>query len=262
MGASLSPVLASFLLILFATTPPASSFVVLRSLTRPFLLQVIGHGALSKFYVAALRRSPQSSTGSRVFSTKGQEQADRPGARRLSDRAKSLSVMPECQHLSAFLPMSRAAVQEVISQGSGSKEKLLLVMGNEASDVDSIVCALTLALGASSGALDDVLRNLSSEYRCAPVVNIPSEDLALRQDAMLMLRRQDISPTSLIFFPTLDESTLRTLIVQQRLAVLLVRLPFGAAQQHRRRAALMWQGARRWITTLSQSASHGWLTQS
>lgn len=128
----------------------------------------------------------------------------------------------ECQSLGAFLSASRHAAADVLAQGSGGGDKLLLVLGNEASDVDSIVCALTLAFGASSGALDAIIPNLTSEYRSTPVLNIPPEDFALRQDAALMLRRLSFPESSLSFFPSLGDAALRSLMAQGRLAVILV----------------------------------------
>lgn len=69
-----------------------------------------------------------------------------------------------------------------------------VVLGNEAADVDSISCAISLAY----------LTQTSSTLRTIPVANIPRSELALRRDALLALSLANISPSDLLFIDDLQ----------------------------------------------------------
>ena len=61
-----------------------------------------------------------------------------------------------------------------------SSQELVLVLGNEACDLDSMVSATLLAMAASHGILDSSCGGLSSAI-IAPVMNIPRAEYSLRQ---------------------------------------------------------------------------------
>lgn len=92
----------------------------------------------------------------------------------------------------------RRAVQVNAHQaGSGFH----VVLGNEACDVDSMVCALTYAYFLSKTA--------QSETLTVPLLNIRQSDLVLRSDNVFLLRQIDLSPDLLLFRDQLDLRALR-----------------------------------------------------
>ncbi|XP_031697445.1 exopolyphosphatase PRUNE1-like [Anarrhichthys ocellatus] len=86
-----------------------------------------------------------------------------------------------------------------------------VVLGNEACDVDSMVCALTYAYFLS--------KTGRSETLVVPLLNIRQSDLLLRSDNVFLLRQVDLSPDLLLFRDQLD---LRALHRDGRLRLTLV----------------------------------------
>ncbi|XP_041798990.1 exopolyphosphatase PRUNE1 isoform X2 [Chelmon rostratus] len=107
-----------------------------------------------------------------------------------------------------FLSDCRRAVQVNTDQpGSGFH----VVLGNEACDVDSMVCALTYAYFLSKA--------VQSEMLALPLLNIRQSDLVLRSDNVFLLRQIGLSPDLLLFRDQLD---LRALQRAGRLRLTLV----------------------------------------
>lgn len=107
-----------------------------------------------------------------------------------------------------FLSSCRRAVQ-VNSGEAGSG--FHVVLGNEACDVDSMVCALTYAYFLS--------KTVQSEMLAVPLLNIRQSDLVLRSDNVFLLRQIGLSPDLLLFRDQLD---LRALQRAGRLRLTLV----------------------------------------
>lgn len=107
-----------------------------------------------------------------------------------------------------FLSSCGRAVKENLDQaGSGFH----VVLGNEACDVDSMVCALTYAYFLS--------KTGPSEMLAVPLMNIRQSDLVLRSDNVFLLRQVSLSPDLLLFRDQLD---LRALHRAGRLRLTLV----------------------------------------
>lgn len=88
---------------------------------------------------------------------------------------------------------------------------LHVVLGNEACDVDSMVCALTYAYFLS--------KTGRSEELVVPLLNIRQSELQLRSDNVFLLRQVSLSPDLLLFRDQLD---LRALHRAGRLRLTLV----------------------------------------
>lgn len=86
-----------------------------------------------------------------------------------------------------------------------------VVLGNEACDVDSMVCALTYAYFLSKTAQGEML--------ALPLLNIRQSELLLRSDNVFLLRQVALSPDLLLFRDQLD---LRALQRAGRLRLTLV----------------------------------------
>jgi hypothetical protein len=86
----------------------------------------------------------------------------------------------------------------------GHHHSLLLVMGNEACDADSLASSVALAYSASMEKLGDVT---PAGAIIAPVINIARQDLALRQDIVHMLKEASINSDDLLFYPEMPEVT-------------------------------------------------------
>lgn len=105
-----------------------------------------------------------------------------------------------------FLSSCRRAVK-VDQAASG----LHVVLGNEACDVDSMVCALTYAYFLS--------KTVHGGMTAVPLLNIRQSDLVLRSDNVFLLRQIGLSPDLLLFRDQLD---LRALQRAGRLQLTLV----------------------------------------
>ncbi|XP_061700336.1 exopolyphosphatase PRUNE1 isoform X2 [Syngnathoides biaculeatus] len=99
-----------------------------------------------------------------------------------------------------FLSTCHAAVKA--SAGLPSGPVFHVVLGNEACDLDSMVCALVYAYFLSKTRGDPA--GLS-----VPLLNIRQEELALRSDNTFLLRQTGLSPDSLLFRDQLDLALLR-----------------------------------------------------
>ncbi|KAM3614995.1 uncharacterized protein V6R79_021841 [Siganus canaliculatus] len=107
-----------------------------------------------------------------------------------------------------FLSSCRRALQENLDQAAPAFH---VVLGNEACDVDSMVCALAYAYFLS--------KTLQSEMLALPLLNIRQSDLVLRSDNVFLLRQIGLSPDMLLFRDQLD---LRALQRAGRLRLTLV----------------------------------------
>ncbi|XP_069032952.1 exopolyphosphatase PRUNE1 isoform X1 [Embiotoca jacksoni] len=92
-----------------------------------------------------------------------------------------------------FLSRGRAAVKANTGQAGPGFH---VVMGNEACDLDSMVCALAYAYFLS--------KTGSGETIALPLLNIRQSDLLLRSDNIFLLRQTDLSPELLLFRDQLD----------------------------------------------------------
>jgi len=78
-----------------------------------------------------------------------------------------------------------------------------------------------LALACQYGALDKALPGVSSEYVAVPVLSIPHEDFALRQDAVYLMEQLSLTSEMLVFIPSLPDGALAKLAGESRLKVAL-----------------------------------------
>ncbi|NXA43136.1 PRUN1 Exopolyphosphatase, partial [Eudromia elegans] len=76
-----------------------------------------------------------------------------------------------------------------------------VVMGNEACDLDSTVCALAMAYFLAQ-------TSPTSKAAFVPVLNMPRADLALRAETVALLRRQRLRDACLVFRDELDLAAL------------------------------------------------------
>lgn len=90
-----------------------------------------------------------------------------------------------------FLRSSREAV--LSGAGSGPVH---VVLGNEACDMDSMVCALVYAYFLH--------KTCSGEALVVPLMNIPEVDFVLRSDSVFLLGKTGLSPDLLLFKDQLD----------------------------------------------------------
>lgn len=103
--------------------------------------------------------------------------------------------------LNAFLRASKSAA--VSSEHSAPE--LVLVIGNEAADLDSMVCALSYALAVSAE-----MRKKGSNTEPAvavtvvPIISVPREDFALRTDAVWLFSHLGVDLDALVFSDDLD----------------------------------------------------------
>uniref|UniRef100_S4RPI7 Prune exopolyphosphatase n=1 Tax=Petromyzon marinus TaxID=7757 RepID=S4RPI7_PETMA len=96
---------------------------------------------------------------------------------------------------------------------SGGVVRVHAVLGNEACDLDSTVCALAYAHFLAK------TRPAGTHVVHIPVLNISREDLPLRPDVCRLLGSLGLSPAALTFR---DEASLHTLHVRQKLTLTLV----------------------------------------
>lgn len=85
--------------------------------------------------------------------------------------------------------------REAVLSGTGSGP-VHVVLGNEACDMDSMVCALVYAYFLHKTCVGEVL--------VVPVMNIPKVDLVLRSDSVFLLKKTGLSPDLLLFRDQLD----------------------------------------------------------
>ncbi|XP_061414669.1 exopolyphosphatase PRUNE1 isoform X2 [Lethenteron reissneri] len=96
---------------------------------------------------------------------------------------------------------------------SGGAVRVHAVLGNEACDLDSTVCALVYAHFLAK------TRPAGTHVVHMPVLNISREDLPLRPDVCRLLGSLGLSPAALTFR---DEASLHTLHARQKLTLTLV----------------------------------------
>ena len=81
-----------------------------------------------------------------------------------------------------FMSSSRAGAEAVLATGSSDTREVVICLGNEAADLDSICSAVVLALGCRLGVLNRYLpeeKKFSSDFIAIPALSIPADDFAL-----------------------------------------------------------------------------------
>mmetsp|Transcript_42088 Transcript_42088/g.132621 ORF Transcript_42088/g.132621 Transcript_42088/m.132621 type:complete len:488 (-) Transcript_42088:82-1545(-) len=187
---------------------------LLPSSSRAFCASLWAAGRCKRISSASRRLGPLPLSSRAIISMQSP-----PGSSSLElvDRLRGAASLHE------FMREVKAASSPLLSSSSSSSctsQKLLLCMGNEAADLDSIVCAVAFALLCQVGLVESLAPLRSS--LCLPVLNIPQQDFALRQDAELLFRELRVSPALLSFMPDLSEEMLRQLLREGRLNVVLV----------------------------------------
>jgi hypothetical protein len=95
---------------------------------------------------------------------------------------KDLTTQEPLPTLNEFLIASSESMKSILlDSGAKTERHLTIVMGNEASDLDSMASSVLLAYAGSLGYLDNFYPNLRKESTVVPVMNIPRADYALRQ---------------------------------------------------------------------------------
>ena len=94
--------------------------------------------------------------------------------------------------LNAFLRDTRTLLRDFRDSKTKQKKRLTLVLGNEAADLDSVACAVSLAYSLH-------LANDDETRAYAPVVCVPREDFPLRADARWLLDHVGIDVDALTF---------------------------------------------------------------
>jgi hypothetical protein len=98
----------------------------------------------------------------------------------MSLSSKDENIQDSCQNLKQFLIASSESIKSILLD-SEAQRHLTIVMGNEASDLDSMVSSVVLAYAGSLGYLDKFYPNMGKDSTVVPVINIPRADYALRQ---------------------------------------------------------------------------------
>ncbi|MCL2792737.1 MAG: DHH family phosphoesterase [Spirochaetaceae bacterium] len=93
-----------------------------------------------------------------------------------------------------------------------SKNIIHVVIGNEAADIDSIASSIVYAFFRES-------INQKKEEIFLPVINIPEDDLRLRNEAIYLFSQTGIDPKNLIF---IDQINLKELTEKRKLKLILV----------------------------------------
>ena len=89
---------------------------------------------------------------------------------------------PTCNSvLNQFLSSSSDSIKRILNGSEPEPKNLTIVMGNEASDLDSMVSSVLLAYACSLGYFDNLYPGISRDSAISPIMNIPREDYALRQ---------------------------------------------------------------------------------
>jgi len=103
------------------------------------------------------------------------------------------------RQLDAFLATTKARFIEAIS----SNASIHIVLGNEAADLDSMVCAIAVSLLRSTES------DASSKDLYVPVVNIPAQDFVLRGECVYLFGLLGIDVTAhLVFWDQFDFASL------------------------------------------------------
>ena len=113
--------------------------------------------------------------------------------------------------LNAFLRDARELVRAGDSNESATAKRVTLVLGNEAADLDSVACAVSLAY-----ALHEANDDASRAY--VPVVCVPREDFSLRADSRWLLESIGVDVDALTFDGEIDFAK----ILDDRLRLVLV----------------------------------------
>ena len=123
-----------------------------------------------------------------------------------------------------FMSSSRAGAEAVLAPGSSDTREVVICLGNEAADLDSICSAVVLALGCRLGVLNRYLpeeKKFSSDFIALPALSIPADDFALRQDAVSLFQEVGLSEDSLLFLPSFSKDALSKLAQASRLKLVL-----------------------------------------
>jgi exopolyphosphatase len=114
-----------------------------------------------------------------------------------SHDASAIPPAPDVDALNAFLRASRAALAD-------PNASVALVMGNEAADLDSMACAVSLAYAAANGSGRGV-----GSVSFVAMIAVPREDFALRTDAAWLFRDVGVDISALVFSDEVDPLALR-----------------------------------------------------
>jgi len=113
----------------------------------------------------------------------------------------SASRVPPSSHLNrrtfamAYVNNKLNAFLNAATRAARSGKAARIVMGNEASDLDSMASSVLFAF--SKGTVSDGLPNV-------PVMNVPREDFNLRTEAAWLFRESGVSAADLLFLDDLD----------------------------------------------------------
>ena len=119
--------------------------------------------------------------GGRGFSRRFKEESSSNMKSSSSDQACGSNPQPSAPSVGEYVDYSSQNFRKLLdSADTGTTSKVTIVMGNEASDIDSIASSIILAYACSLGLLDDVYPEMKGEV-VVPIINIPREDYALRQ---------------------------------------------------------------------------------
>jgi len=106
--------------------------------------------------------------------------------------------------LSRILRAARASLAPPAANTTPAPLPLLLIIGNESADLDSVASAVGMAHYYAA----------TTARRAVPVVNVPREDFALRREAVHLFEEAGVefdalgAPVDLVFVDELDEATL------------------------------------------------------
>jgi len=117
-----------------------------------------------------------------------------------SEAKERACTADESNLLRSFLQKARELALQPSAHGS-DLGSLHVVMGNEACDLDSVACAICYAL---------FVHTTRGDKTCVPYLNIPREELPLRQEVLHVLSRAGIDPAVLLFKDDLDLQRLVT----------------------------------------------------
>ena len=104
--------------------------------------------------------------------------------------------------LNAFLRATKTAAVST----APSAPRLILVIGNEAADLDSMVCAVSYALAVSFEREQERGKKNDDGPSVAvvPIISVPREDFALRTDAVWLFSQLGVDLDALVFADDLD----------------------------------------------------------
>lgn len=98
--------------------------------------------------------------------------------------------MSTTNQLHTFLDQCAHQFQQYVKNGLPEKKIVHFTLGNEAADLDSMVCAIGWAF---------LLQHLEKDNLVVPLINIPPEDFALRTDVTWFFGELGLNRDHLVF---------------------------------------------------------------